>query len=79
MFHAFSYIEIFFYKNCVGFASCATIVIGTIHLICIKPGPGLGKLLGILVQFATNLHRSSDQPGVEPVPFYYFGSSNLPR
>jgi len=31
------------------------------------------------VQLATNLHRSSEQPGVEPVPFYYFGSSNLPR
>ena len=31
------------------------------------------------VQLATNLQGSSDPPGVEPVPFYYFGSSNLPR
>jgi hypothetical protein len=31
------------------------------------------------VQLATNLQESSDSPGVEPVPFYYFGSSNLPR
>ena len=63
----------------IEFVSSATIVIDTIHLICIKPGPGLGTSLGILVQLATNLQGSSDPPGVEPVPFYYFGSSNLPR
>ena len=65
--------------GCIEFVSSATIVIDTIHLICIKPGPGLGTSLGILVQLATNLQGSSDPPGVEPVPFYYFGSSNLPR
>ena len=66
------------YRGKIEFVSSATIVIDTIHLICIKPGPGLGTSLGILVQLATNLQESSDPPGVEPVPFYYQGSSNLP-
>jgi hypothetical protein len=30
------------------------------------------------VQLATNLHRSSEQPGVEPVPFYYISPSKKP-
>ena len=34
----------------IEFESSVTTVIDTIHLICTRPGPGLGTPLGILVQ-----------------------------
>ena len=58
---------------------CYIIVISTIHLICIKPGPGLGTLLGIPDQIVRRLvPGSSDPSGIEPATFYWVSPSKKP-